>query len=200
MLSFTLQSSQTALLIIDMQDQVFASVDRGSNVLHTMCTLVKGCQLLNIPIFISEQYPQGLGSTVAPLRALLGEQYQPWIKSTFSCLDNPAFFDFVHSLPYLQWVVVGIEAHICVLQTVKDLLQIGKQVAVLNDGITSRSIYDYSTAIAEMRDAGARISSFETILFELLKDSKHPQFKSISQLIKTRCGCRTPDGQIGYAE
>jgi nicotinamidase-related amidase len=189
MSSFTLQASQTILLIVDMQEKIFASVDRGPDILYTLCKLVQGMQILNVPILLSEQYPQGLGKTIEPLRNLLGELYHPWVKSTFSCLDDADFFNCVISLPYSQWIVVGIEAHICVLQTVKGLLKAGKQVTVLNDAMSSRSIYDFSTAIAEMRDAGARISCTETILFELLKDSQHPQFKSISELIKTRCGC-----------
>ncbi len=187
--AFTLQPSQTVLLIVDMQDKVFDVVDRGADVLRVLCKIVRSFQLLELPILLSEQYPQGLGGTVAPLQVLLGDKYQPWVKSTFSCLDDPAFSEYALALPYLQWVVVGIEAHICVLQTVKDLLRASKQVTVLNDAITSRSIYDFSTAIAEMRDAGARISCGETVLFELLKDSRHPQFKSISQLIKTPCCC-----------
>lgn len=187
MYSFTLQPNQTALLIVDMQDKIFASVDRSSEILQTLCKLVRGFQMLGLPILQSEQYPEGLGKTVALLQTLLGQSYHPWIKSTFSCMDDPQFLNCVLSLPYQQWIVTGIEAHICVLQTVKGLLKAGKQVAVLNDAITSRSIYDFSTAIAEMRDAGARISCTETVLFELLKDSKHPQFKSISNLIKTSC-------------
>lgn len=186
---FTLESSQTILLIVDMQEKLFACVDRGSDVLYAQCKLVKGFQLLNLPIIQSEQYPQGLGPTVNPLQSLLGENYHPLIKSTFSCLDDPQLHQIITALPFSQWVVVGIEAHVCVLQTVKGLLKLGKQVTVLNDAITSRSIYDFSTAIAEMRDAGARISSSETILFELLKDSKHPQFKSISNLVKNCCQC-----------
>lgn len=184
---FTLLVDQTALLIVDMQEKIFASVDRGSDVLHTLYKLVQGFQILNLPILQTEQYPEGLGPTLPLLQSLLGQSYHPWVKSTFSCMDDPQFFNCVISLPYQQWVVVGIEAHICVLQSVKGLLKAGKQVTVLNDAITSRSIYDFSTAIAEMRDAGARISSAETVLFELLKDSKHPQFKSISNLIKTSC-------------
>jgi nicotinamidase-related amidase len=185
--SFTFQPSQTALLIVDMQEKIFATVDRGPEVLNTLCKLVKGFQILGLPIFLSEQYPQGLGPTVDPLKTQLGSAYHPWMKSTFSCVDDPPFFNCMISLPYQQWVVVGIEAHICVLQTVKGLLNAGKQVAVPNDAITSRSIYDFSTAIAEMRDTGARITCAETLLFELLRDSKHPKFKSISNLIKTCC-------------
>jgi nicotinamidase-related amidase len=189
MTSFTLQAEQTGLLIVDMQEKIFATVDRGTDILNTICKLVKGFQILDLPIFLSEQYPQGLGVTVEPLQGLLGNAYRPWIKSTFSCLDNLDFFNMIISLPHTQWIVVGIEAHICVLQTIKGLLKAGMQVAVLNDAITSRSIYDFSTAIAEMRDAGARVSCSETVLFELIKDSKHPKFKSISDLIKMRCDC-----------
>ena len=187
--SFTLEPSQTALLVIDMQEKIFMTVDRGNDILNTICKVVMGFQILDLPIVLSEQYPQGLGPTLAPLQAQLGAAYQPWGKSTFSCLDNPDFFNYMNTLPYLQWVVVGIEAHICVLQTVKGLLKLGKQVAVLNDAISSRSIYDFSTAIAEMRDSGARITCAESVLFELLKDSKNPKFKSVSELIKTCCCC-----------
>jgi len=172
-----------------MQEKIFASVERGAEILNTLCKLVKGFQILGLPILISEQYPQGLGPTVAPLQTQLGEAYRPSVKTSFSCMDDPDFQHCAAALPYLQWIVVGIEAHICVLQTVKGLLRAGKQVAVLNDAISSRSIYDFSTAIAEMRDAGARVTCAESVLFELLKDSKHPHFKSISELIKTCCCC-----------
>lgn len=187
--TFTLQESQTSLLIIDMQEKLFPTVDRGIDVLNTLCKIVRGFQILNLPVVVSEQYPQGLGSTIEPLQESLSSSYTPWVKSTFSCMDDPKFSEFVLSSPRQQWIVAGIEAHICVLQTVRGLINAGKEVVVLNDAITSRSIYDFSTAIAEMRDAGARISCGETVLFELLKDSKHPQFKAISNLIKTSCSC-----------
>lgn len=187
--SFTLEPNKTVLLVVDMQEKVFASVERGAEILMAICKMVKGFQILHLPILISEQYPQGLGTTVKPLQEQLKDSYHPLVKTAFSCLNDPDFLKSLNTLPYSQWVVVGIEAHICVLQTVKGLLEAGKEVAVLNDAISSRSIYDFSTAIAEMRDAGARITSAETVLFELLKDSKHPQFKAISDLIKSGSKC-----------
>lgn len=189
MLTNPLAKFQTALLIIDMQDKVFSTVDHGAELLASMIKLVQGFQILQIPILISEQYPQGLGETIWPIKNLLGVEYKPWIKTTFSCLEDPAFLRHAQFLPIQQWVVVGIEAHICVLQTAKALVKAGKEVVVLNDAISSRSIFDFSTAIAEMRDEGIRISSVETVLFELLKDSRAPEFKAISQLIKVSCGC-----------
>jgi nicotinamidase-related amidase len=189
MRSFTLEPTQTALLILDMQDKLFSKMEQGPALLGALWKIVQGFQLLNLPIFLTEQYPEGLGATLAPLQSLLKESYRPFVKTAFSCLNDPALRRHMLSSQQTQWVVVGIEAHICVLQTVKDLLNHGKDVVVLNDAIASRSIFDYSTAIAEMRDAGARISSSETVLFELLKDALHPQFKSISQLVKVGCGC-----------
>jgi nicotinamidase-related amidase len=179
--------SQTILLIVDVQEKIFSSVERGAELIHALFKIIQGFQILELPIILSEQYPQGLGATVQPVRELLGDKYRPFVKTSFSCMDDQPFSSYASTLPQTQWIVVGIEAHICVLQTVKGLLASGKSVSVLNDAISSRSIYDFSTAIAEMRDEGARITSVETILFELIKDSGHPGFKLISGLIKQCC-------------
>jgi nicotinamidase-related amidase len=184
MSAFTLSPSQTILLIVDMQEKIFASVAQGTELLKHVSQVIQGFQILHLPILQSEQYPQGLGPTVSALQTLLGEAYHPWVKSTFSCVDDPNFFNYMISLPYQHWVVVGIEAHVCVLQTAKGLLKAGKQVVVLYDAISSRSLNDYSMAMTEMRDAGVRLSGVETVLFELLNNAQHPQFKSISHLIK----------------
>ena len=187
MLNFVLSKAQTALLIVDAQDKVFAAVDHSNSVLQTIIRVIKAFQILDIPIVVSEQYPEGLGQTVLPIRNSLGQDYRPWKKTTFSCMDDPLFSKHVEDSSLTQWILVGIEAHICVLQTAKGLLKLGKQVVVLNDAISSRSIYDFSTGIAEMRDAGVRISCSETILFELLQNSHCPEFKEVSRLIKSRC-------------
>ncbi len=189
MTTVALTRSQTALLIVDMQEKVFSTVDHGSELLTSLIKLIQGMKILQIPMIVSEQYPQGLGETIWPIKKLLEEKYEPHIKTTFSCLDDQFFSKHLLSMPIQQWIVVGIEAHICVLQTAKGLKRKGKDVVVLNDAISSRSIFDFSTAIAEMRDEQIRISSVETILFELLKDSRAPEFKAISQLIKATCGC-----------
>jgi nicotinamidase-related amidase len=187
--NFTLSRQSAGLLVVDIQDKVFAAVDRVHEVLPIMLKVIRGFQILKLPIVISEQYPQGLGETLEPIQEVLGESYQPRIKSTFSCMDDAEFSSYLLNLPIQQWVLIGIEAHICVLQTAKGLVNVGKQVVVLNNAITSRSIYDFSTAIAEMRDDGVRISSMETILFELMRDSQAPEFKQISQLVKTCFSC-----------
>lgn len=187
--AFTLDRSKTGLLLIDVQEGLFPHVERSLEVVEAIDKIIQGFQALGLPIIVSEQYPQGLGQTVYCIRASLGEAYTPWTKTTFSCFDDPLLKKYILESPCQQWVLVGFEAHVCILQTAKGLLSAGKDVVVLNDAIGSQSIYDFSTAIAEMRDCGVRISSVETVLFELLRDSQAPEFKAVSKIIKQRCSC-----------
>jgi nicotinamidase-related amidase len=181
--NFLLEKSKVCLLIIDVQEKLFAQVERPCEVMQGIQKIARAFQIMDLPIIVSEQYPEGLGSTMCGLKKMLGSKPEFVKKTTFSCL---ATLEIAEKLaPYDQFVLVGIEAHVCVLQTAKDLLKEGKEVVVLNDAITSRSIYDFSTAISEIRDCGGRISSVETIIFELLHDSKTAEFKQISELIKT---------------
>lgn len=181
-LNYHLEKSKVCLLIVDVQDKIFAQMERPCEVMHAIHKIVKGFQIMHLPIIVSEQYPEGLGPTVLGLKNLLGENVPYLTKTTFSCLETQAIAEKLKD--FEQFIIVGIEAHVCVLQTVKDLLNAGKQVVILNDAISSRSIYDFSTAIQECSRAGARISSVETVLFELVSDAKAPEFKSISNLIK----------------
>jgi nicotinamidase-related amidase len=174
----------TALLIIDVQEKLFPLIERREEFLENLQKVIAGFHILGLPIYVTEQYPAGLGNIISEVRHALGPGQIYFSKTTFSCLGDERIREILLDQKISQWVMVGIEAHVCVLQTVKEFLNAGKDVTVLNDAISSRSIYDYSTAIAEMRDLGARISSTETILFELVRDSKAPEFKQISQLIK----------------
>lgn len=174
----------SALLVVDVQEKLFPLIDRPCEVMERLKLLVQGAALLELPIIATEQYPKGLGGTIAPLKDLLGHQGEYPEKTTFSACGEAAPLKAIEKSKKQQWIVAGIEAHVCVLQTVRDLLNKGYEVAVVNDAISSRSIYDFSTAIAEMRDMGARIVSTEMILFELFHDAKHPKFKAFSELIK----------------
>lgn len=187
--NYTLLKETTGLLLIDAQEKLFYQVESSCEVVGTLFKVISGFQIMHLPIMVTEQYPQGLGATIAPLKNLLGSNQKYLSKTTFSCLGDPQIRQAILALPITQWVLCGLEAHVCVLQTAKELLAEGKQVVVLNDAITSRSVYDFSTAIAEMRDCGARISSTETVLFELLRDSKAVEFKQLSQLFKNESSC-----------
>jgi nicotinamidase-related amidase len=182
--NYVLDQKNTGLLVVDVQERLMNQVENACEVIYRMRQIIKGFQIFKMPIVVTEQYPQGLGKTTMALRECFGDIQHYFSKTTFSCLDDQVIRQHISSLPIDSWVVVGIEAHICVLQTAKSLLALGKQVVVVNDAITSRSIYDFSTGIAEMRDIGVRISSVETVLFEMLRSSEAPEFKAISELIK----------------
>ncbi|MCE2982215.1 MAG: isochorismatase family protein [Parachlamydia sp.] len=175
---------QTALLIIDMQEKVFAAMDRGGETLRAVHQAIQSFQALDRPLFITEQYPDGLGGTLPSIKTLMGTSYIPLVKTAFSCLDDPKINAEFLKLPFKQWVLIGIEAHICVLQTAKGLKRLGKNVAVLADATTSRSKDQYAIGLSEMRDCGIRITSVESLLFELIQDSKNEKFKLISRIIK----------------
>lgn len=184
MINQELNASKAALLIVDIQEKLFPLVEHPCEILEKGLKLIKGCRLLKLPIFISEQYPKGLGNTIPAVKEAAGLDVKVFSKTAFSCLNEPLVKEEIEKVHCNQWILIGIEAHVCILQTARSLLKAGKQVIIANDAISSRSIYDFSTAIAELRDMGARISSTETILFDLLLDSKHPEFKAFSALIK----------------
>lgn len=176
-----LPQDQTALLVIDMQEKLFPIVDRSEEILRNVIKAVDAFQIFGAPIIASEQYPEGLGHTIPVLKERLPTVVH---KTSFSCYGQEHLKLAIKELSCTHFVLCGIEAHVCVLQTAKDLMQAGYHVTVLNDAITSRSVYDFSTAIGELRDAGVRISSTETVIFELLRGSDSPSFKEISALIK----------------
>jgi nicotinamidase-related amidase len=178
-----LKKEETALFVIDVQQKLFPHVERSCEMMHSIQKLVKGFKIMHRPIIVTEQYPQGLGQTLEGLKEILGE-IPYFSKTTFSCCADSKIQEFILNSSVSTFVLSGIEAHVCVLQTAVELLKLGKKVVVANDAISSRSIYDYSTAIAELRDFGARISSTETILFELVRDAKSKEFKEISKLIQ----------------
>lgn len=181
---FTLSKGKTGLLVVDVQEKIFRTVERPMEILHTIQTLIKGLRLLSIPIYISEQYPTGLGSTIEGIREVLPADVKIFSKKSFSCLKNQAIRDMVIKSGITQWILVGLEAHVCVLQTAKDFKAQNFDVVVLNDAVSSRSLFDFSTAIAEMKDDGIRVSCTETVLFELFETSEAEHFKALSELLK----------------
>lgn len=184
-----ISKSNTALLVIDVQEKLFPRVERITEVLTGMQKMINGSQVFEIPILVTEQYPEGLGKTIPSLKEMFPENQSYISKTSFSSIKEPKVQKELEEIDRDHWILIGIEAHVCVLQTALDLIRQGKQVTVLNDAISSRSIFDYSTAIAEMRDFGVRISSVETILFELLQDATAPEFKQISELVKSQESC-----------
>ena len=146
-------------------------------------TLLKGLRLLDIPILITQQYTKGLGMSSPSLFEAAGTD--SWLeKRTFSCLGDEIIRKTLQDFHKKQVIVCGVEAHICVEQTVLDLLHLGYEVFLIADCVSSRKSSDLQTAIRRMTQAGAVVTSYEAILFELMETSMHPRFREISALIK----------------
>lgn len=177
-----IQRSSCTAVIIDIQERLLPHIDEHDRMLANVTRLIAGFQAMNIPMVVTEQYTKGLGMTVPVIRTELDEAYQPLEKMSFSCLDDEAIAARLNNGHTL--IIAGIEAHVCVQQTVLDALDQGRNVVVVEDCISSRDERDRDTAIARMRQAGAIITSYEAILFELCRVSGTPEFKTISSIVK----------------
>ncbi|MFO7446353.1 MAG: hydrolase [Ignavibacteriaceae bacterium] len=173
----------TALLLIDIQEKILAVMNEPKQVINNSLKLIKGFKTLNIPIFYTEQYPKGLGPTSQKLLDEL-QGLSPIQKMSFSCQGAGNFFDRLFDNNVKQVVVAGIETHVCVQQTVLDLLANGFQVNIAADAVSSRNEFDYRIALDRMSTHGAEITTAEAILFELLTVSGTDEFKEVSKIIK----------------
>ena len=170
-------------LVIDVQEKLFPHMDQKDELLKKCLILIEGLQVLGIPVLLTEQYPKGLGSTLERIELSL-KTFHPIEKISFSCCGEP---DFLGALEHLgkPWVVVcGIEAHVCVLQTVIDLVERGYKPVVVADCISSRNAVDLLWSIERMQSEGAIITTCESILFELTNVAGSDEFKAISRLVK----------------
>lgn len=178
-----LKPQSTSLLIIDIQERILPVINNYQRVVDKTIILIKGFKELSLPIFYTEQYPKGLGPTVRPITDELGD-LQPIDKMSFSCAGAGNLFEELQNENLSQIVVCGIEAHVCVQQTVLDLIENGFQVNLAADATSSRSEIDYNIAIERMRYHKAEITTAESVLFELLNVCGTPQFKEISKIVK----------------
>lgn len=174
----------TIALVIDVQYRLFSHIYDFENLEFHMLRLINGLQALNIPIQITEQYVKGLGPTIQTIQEELDESYRPIEKMEFSCLDNELYSQALKETGKKNVIIMGIESHVCVLQTTIDLIANGYQVIVIEDCVSSRKLTDKQTAINRMRQEGAIISSYESILFELCRVSGTDEFKAISKIVK----------------
>ncbi len=178
----TLDEKNCLLILIDIQEKLVAMLEKNT-VVKQSNILLKMANILDIPAIITEQYPKGLGKTVDYLAEHLGKT-KVFEKTAFSALKDDGFLDLIKSYGKKQIIIGGIESHICVHQTVADLIENGFEVYVVKDACASRKKDNFKNAIRLMRQNGAKIADTEIVLFELLKTSKHPHFKEIQALIK----------------
>lgn len=180
----TLQLTQSVLAIIDMQDAFRSKIPHFAELAARIALMVQGARQLGLPIVVTEQYPKGLGHTALEIVSVLPESVAIIEKTTFSSCGSEQFRSQLERAAAKQVIVCGIEAHICVNQTVHDLLANGFQVHLLTDCIASRNLNDRKAATRKMQMSGAIPCSIEMALFELMRDAKHEQFKSIQSLIR----------------
>ena len=175
-----LTAEDGVLLLVDLQQRLMPAIYDHETVLARAVRLAEAARLLDVPVFATEQNPAGLGPTVPPLAA-----YPQRIvsKTAFSAVGDP---DFSSLLPAGagEIVVAGCEAHVCVLQTVLGLLGAGHRVAVAADATGSRDPADRAAAIDRARQQGAEIVTSEMVLFEWLRDARHPKFREVQKLLR----------------
>lgn len=171
----------TALLVVDVQEKLVPAISGSARVVWNVRRLIDGAKILGLPVAATEQYPQGLGPTASELAQRLGRIPS---KLTFSCGGCPEVFDELRSRGVHKLLVCGIEAHVCVQQTVLDLLADGWRVYVSADAIGSRFEIDCQTALRRMDSAGAILTTTEAALFEWCQVAGTPEFKEISRLAR----------------
>lgn len=183
--TYRIKRDNCQAIIIDVQEKLTPHIYRHEDILNKTVALIQGLQALEIPILLNEQYKKGLGNTVPEIMDVLDtDKSQAVEKVTFSTCDNAQAWNYLAQQNRTSVLVFGVETHVCVMQTVLDLLDNGMQPVVIADATGSRSAYDRKQAIRRMRRAGAVITTTEAILFELCRSSKDPAFKTISNLIK----------------
>ena len=178
-------AQHSQLLVIDIQERLASAMpaDVLEKVVVNNQTLLTAANELDIPVIHSEQYPKGLGNTVAAIAKHFPEGTSV-TKTSFACSDAEGFNDLLVKQKRQQIIISGIESHVCVLQTALQLQQKGYAVFVVEDAICSRKKLNHKNAIKRLRQSGIIISNVESVLFEWLRDAAHPKFKLLSKLIK----------------
>jgi nicotinamidase-related amidase len=186
-----MDATRSSLLIIDVQEKLYPACQDPDQIIANCCFLVKCANRLEVPVIVTEQYPKGLGHTAQPIVDLLEkpgnstEGGNVVSKMAFSAIPADGFVEKMEENQGRDQVVVaGMETHVCVLQTVMDLIDRGREVYVVSDAVTSRSPHDKIFGLERMRDAGAKIVTRESVMFEWLRVAGTPEFKELSALIK----------------
>lgn len=178
-----LQKDQTVFVLVDVQGKL-AQIVNNSEILHdNLEKLIKGLQVLDIPILWLEQYPDGLGPTTESLSLLLKGQ-EPIAKMTFSAAGNEEFMKQLEDTGRKQVLIAGIETHICVYMTTADLLEQGYEVEVIEDAVTSRTEANKRIGLEKMKNLGASVTCVETALYELIGEAGTDEFKKVLKIIK----------------
>ncbi len=174
----------SALVVIDMQEKLSRAMHDRENLLTSASKIVHGAKILGIPVIWTEQNPGGLGATLPEIRNYIPADSEPVIKLSFSCCAEPVFMETLKATGRKQILVMGIESHVCVCQTILDLLDMGYETHIVCDAVASRTPENKAIGVERSKQAGAIITSVEMALFELLGEAKGENFKQILKIVK----------------
>lgn len=174
---------QAVLLVIDAQAKLAPHIHGIETLVANTIRMVRAARLLGLPILLTEQYPEGIGPTIAEIKDELPD-VAAIAKRTFSCWREPVFTKQLEALNRHQAIIVGIETHVCIYQTGADLQRAGFQTQVISDAVSSRTEANKAIGLRRLAAAGAEISSVESCLFELLETSACAEFKQALGIVK----------------
>ncbi len=178
-----LDRDRSALLVIDMQDAYRDKLHREAETVRAAGRMLQAAAILGVPVLLTEQYPKGLGPTRQEIEALVPQDAARFEKTTFSALGAPDLARHLAALGRDQIVVVGIETHVCVNQSIHDLLDRGLAVHAVRDAITSRFPLEDEAGWSKIVGSGAVPASAESALFEWLGDARAAEFKAVHRLV-----------------
>ncbi|WP_298038275.1 isochorismatase family protein [uncultured Desulfuromonas sp.] len=183
---FWLSAEKAVLVVVDVQERLVPAMDAivYARVRKSIGLLLQGAEILQVPVIATEQYPRGLGHTVPELAAACRDGAVE--KVSFGCCGDGGFVDRLGAQDRPQVIVTGMEAHVCVYQTVLGLLEGGYNVHLVRDAICSRGKTDFLTGVENAARAGATVTTAEMALFQMLRAAGTPEFKAVSALIKER--------------
>lgn len=180
-----LNQTDSLLLLIDVQEKLYTKVVDSAAIVSRCEWLLKLSKAMHVPILVSEQYPRGLGRTIAPL-ATYCDAENVIEKVHFSCMQEPHFVTRLTHFNKKQLILIGMEAHVCVLQTAFDMQEAGFEVFVVVDAVSSRSAMDSKYGLKRMKQKGIGLVTAEMVFFEWLRQAGTSEFKALSQAFFTR--------------
>lgn len=180
---YKLNSSEVILIIIDLQENLMKAMKVREKVCKNTNLLLALAKEFDIPVLITEQYPRGLGTTVQEIRDNIPTEHYYLEKNSFSAFTGE-MEEIINTARKKTFIITGSETHVCVFQTVRDLINAGYNVHLVRDAVCSRFDENYENGLSLMKDLGAVITNAETVIFDILKVAGTKEFKAISPLLK----------------
>jgi len=178
-----LSRNSAVLVVIDFQGSLFKAMHDKDNLLMNAVKAIKGAAIFNVPIIVTEQAPEKLGPTIAPIAGEI-KDFQPVGKEAFSCWENKKFREKLEAFSRSNVIILGIECHVCVYQTAVDLIENGYIVHVVADAVSSRTKANSDIGLAAMKTCGAHLTGTEMFLFELMRTAADPRSRDLFKIVK----------------